>query len=119
VKSGNSAAVAVWRIDRRRVRDRVDGSDKEQQTHQPDGIFIFQRVLEQEEAIPLASIPFHGNNNITFGAKMQNALSQPYRFEIPPDRGLAPEMSKPRAYRHDRMVRCSAAEFEKTGKDRT
>jgi hypothetical protein len=89
VKSGNSAAVAVWRIDRRRVRDRVDGSDKEQQTHQPDGIFIFQRVLEREETIPLASIPFHGNNDITFGAKMQRGLSESYRFEIPADRGHA------------------------------
>jgi hypothetical protein len=89
VKSGNSAAVAVWRIDRRRVRDRVDGSDKEQQTHQPDGIFIFQRVLEREETIPLASIPFHGNNDITFGAKMQRGLSESDRFEIPADRGHA------------------------------
>lgn len=70
VKSGNSVAVAVRRVDRRRVRDRVDGGDKEQQTEQPDGVFAFQRVLEQEKAIPLASIPFHDNNDITFGTKM-------------------------------------------------
>jgi hypothetical protein len=76
VKSGNSAAVAVWRIDRRRIRDRVDGGDKKQQTHQPDGVFMFQSVLEQKEAIPLTSIPFHGNKDITFRARMQRALSK-------------------------------------------
>ena len=89
MEGGDFTPVAARRIDRRRVRDRVDGSDKEQQTHQPDGIFIFQRVLEQEETIPLASIPFHGNNDITFGAKMQRGLSESYRFEIPADRGHA------------------------------
>jgi len=79
VKSGNSAAVAVWRIDRRRIRDRVDGGDKQQQTHQPDGVFMFQSPLEREKAIPLASIPFHGNNDITFGARMQRPLSKSNR----------------------------------------
>ena len=91
MQCGNSAAVAVRRVDRRRVRDRVDGGDKEQQTEQPDGILMFQRVLEQEKAIPLASIPFHGDNDITFRARMQRALSKSNRFEIPPDRGVAPK----------------------------
>jgi hypothetical protein len=57
MKGGNSAAVAAGRVDRRRIRDRVDGGDKEDQTDQPDGIFMFQNVLEQVEAIPLASTP--------------------------------------------------------------
>jgi hypothetical protein len=69
VKSVNSAAVAVRRVDRRRVRDRVDRGDKEQQAEKPDGVFALQSILEQEEAIPLASIPFHENNDITFGKK--------------------------------------------------
>ena len=57
MKGGNSAAVAAGRADRRRIRDRVDGGDKEDQTDQPDGIFMFQNILEQVEAIPLASTP--------------------------------------------------------------
>jgi hypothetical protein len=69
MQCGNSAAVAVRRVDRRRVRDRVDGGDKEQQTDQPDGVFAFQSIPEQEEAIPLAKVPLHANNDITFGTK--------------------------------------------------
>jgi hypothetical protein len=66
MRGGNSTAVAAGRVDRRRIRDRVDGGDKEHQTDQPDGIFMFQNTLEREEVIPLASTPFHGNNDITF-----------------------------------------------------
>jgi hypothetical protein len=68
MKYGNSAAVAVRRVDRRRIRDRVDGGDKDQQANQICGIFACQSVLEQEKASPLASIPFHENNDITFHA---------------------------------------------------
>lgn len=89
MKGGNSAAVAGRRVDRGRIRDRVDGGDKEQQANQPGDIFLFQSVLEQEEAIPLASIPFRENYDITFRPRMQRALSQPNRLAIPPDRGVA------------------------------
>ena len=65
---GNSTAVAGWGIDRRRIRDRVDGGDNDQQANQIYGIFACQSVLEPGKAIPLASIPFHGNNDITFRA---------------------------------------------------
>lgn len=87
MKSGNSAAVATRRVDRRRVRDRVDGGDKEQQTDQPDGILSSQRILEQEETIPLANIPFHGNNDITIRAKMQRPLSPSNPFATSPHPG--------------------------------
>jgi hypothetical protein len=66
MQGGNYAAVAVGRVDRRRIRDRVDGGDKEHQTDQPDGIFMSHNTLKREEVIPLASTPFHGNNDITF-----------------------------------------------------
>jgi hypothetical protein len=46
IQAGNYAPVAVGRVDRRGIRDRVDGSDKDQQAKQPDGIFKFQRVPE-------------------------------------------------------------------------
>lgn len=84
MKSGNSAAVAVRWADRRRVRDRVDRGDKEEQTDQPDGVFALQSALEQEETFPLACIPFHDDNHITFGAKMQRGLSQSNPLAIPP-----------------------------------
>jgi hypothetical protein len=52
VKCGNSAAVAGRRVNRRRIRNRVDGGDKEQQADQPNGIFMFQSALEKLEASP-------------------------------------------------------------------
>jgi hypothetical protein len=68
MQCGYSAAVAVRRVDRRRIRDRVDGGDNDQQANQIYGIFACQSVLEPGKAIPLASIPFHGSNDITFRA---------------------------------------------------
>ena len=59
---GNSTAVAGWGIDRRRIRDRVDGGDKEQQANQPDGIFQFQRVPESEAASHPGGRPIMGSN---------------------------------------------------------
>jgi hypothetical protein len=88
MQRGNSAAVAGRRADRRGVRDRVHRGDNEQQTDQPDGVFALQSVLEQEEAIPLASVPFHANNDITFGTKMQRGLSQSNPLAIPPTRDV-------------------------------
>lgn len=60
MQCGNDAAVAVRRVDRRRVRDRVDGGDKEHQTDQPDGVFACQCILEQEETIPPSERSFPG-----------------------------------------------------------
>jgi hypothetical protein len=59
---GNSTAVAGWGIDRRRIRDRVDGGDKEQQANQPDGIFQFQSVPESEAASHPGGRPIMGSN---------------------------------------------------------
>jgi hypothetical protein len=91
MKGGNSAAVAVRRVDRRRIRDRVNGGDNEQQANQTYGIFACQGVLEPEKAIPLASIPFHRNNDITFRTRIQRALLLLNLLAIPPDRGVAPQ----------------------------
>jgi len=38
--------------DRRRIRDRVDRGDKEEQADQPNGILEFQWALEKLEASP-------------------------------------------------------------------
>jgi hypothetical protein len=119
VKSGNSAAVAVRWVDRRRVRDRVDGGDKEHQTDQPDGVFAFQSVLEQEETIPLASIPFRENNDSTFGTQMQRGLSKSNRFKIPPDGGGAPQCVNRAHTGKSPSTRCSASGFQKIGDDQT
>jgi hypothetical protein len=119
MQCGNSAAVADRRVDRRRVRDRVDGGDKEHQTDQRDGVVAFQSVLEQEETIPLASIPFHENNDSTFGTQMQRGLSKSNRFKIPPDGGGAPQCVNRTHTGKNPSIRCSAAELQKTGKDET
>jgi hypothetical protein len=60
MQGGDSAAVAARGIDRRRVRDRVDGGDKEQQTDHPNGVFLFQSTLEQEKAISKRTSHFIG-----------------------------------------------------------
>jgi hypothetical protein len=51
MQGGDSTAVAARGIDRRRVRDRVDGGDKEQKAKQQYGVFVSQSVLELEEAV--------------------------------------------------------------------
>jgi len=113
MKGGNSAAVAVRRVDRRRIRDRVDGGDKEDQTDQPDGIFMFQNVLEQVEAIPLASTPIHGNNDNTFHAPIPRALSQTDRRDILPEHAVAPQRANGSCTSDILYLRHSAAEFHK------
>jgi hypothetical protein len=52
LKCGNSAAMAGRWADRRRIRDRVDRGDKEEQADQPNGILGFQWALEKLEASP-------------------------------------------------------------------
>jgi len=46
MQGGNSAAVAAGRVDCRRIREGVDGSDKEQQAYQPSDTLEFQSALE-------------------------------------------------------------------------
>jgi hypothetical protein len=62
VKGGNSAAVAAGWVDRWRIRDGVNGCDKEQQAEQPDGIFALQSVPESEAAVHLVGLPIKGSN---------------------------------------------------------
>ena len=51
--SVESRAVAAWRIDRRRIRDRVDGGDKEQQTDHADDKLEFQIALKLKNRMGL------------------------------------------------------------------
>ena len=62
VKGGNSVVVAVGRTDRRRIRDRVDSRNEEQQANQPDSIFKFQGVPESEAATHPAGSPIKVRN---------------------------------------------------------
>jgi hypothetical protein len=66
--------VAAWRVDRGRIRDRVDGGDKEQQANQPDGIFQFQRVPESEAASHPAGHPIM-ESNIVYSVQEFRELS--------------------------------------------
>jgi hypothetical protein len=58
MKGGNSVVVAGRRIDRRRIRDCVDGGDKERKAKQNYGTLESQVVLNLEEAILLPSTSF-------------------------------------------------------------
>jgi len=113
MQGGNSATVAAGRADRRGIRDRVDGGDKQHQTDQPDGIFIFQSILERKEAIPLASTPIHGNNDNTFHARIPRALSQTDRRDILPEHAVAPQRANGSRSDDILYLRHSAAEFHK------
>jgi hypothetical protein len=113
MRGGNSATVAAGRADRRGIRDRVDGGDKEHQTDQPDGIFIFQSILETKEAIPLASTPIHSNNGNTFHAPIPRALSQTNRRDILPEHAVAPQRANGSCTGDILYLRHSAAEFHK------
>jgi hypothetical protein len=62
MQDGDSTAVAARGIDRRRVWDRVDGGDKEQQANQANGTLEFQSALKTEETAILAAVSFHCPN---------------------------------------------------------
>jgi hypothetical protein len=53
----NSATVAAWWTDGERIRDRVDGGDKEQKADQNCGVFAFQNTLEHVKAVFLPVSP--------------------------------------------------------------
>jgi hypothetical protein len=56
MQGGNPAAVAAGRVDCRRIRDGVDGSDNEQQANQPNDTLEFQSNLELVVNITLVSM---------------------------------------------------------------
>jgi hypothetical protein len=62
MKGGDPAAVAGRRADRRGIRDRVDGGDKEQQANQPDGILDLQRVPKSGAATYRTALPTRDSN---------------------------------------------------------
>jgi len=62
IQVGNSEGVARGRANRGGIRDCVDGSDKEQQADQPDGVFEFQSVPGSKEAKHLAGPPMNHSN---------------------------------------------------------
>jgi hypothetical protein len=59
---GNFTPVAARRTDRGRIRDRVDGGDKENQANQANGTLEFQSVLKTEQTAILAAVSFHCPN---------------------------------------------------------
>lgn len=64
MQGGNPAAVAAGRIDRGRVRDRVDCGDKEQQAKNPDHVLAFQNVLGPKEPFNPLDAPMAFNNTL-------------------------------------------------------
>jgi hypothetical protein len=62
MEGGNFTPVAARWTDRRRIRDRVDGGDKEQQANQANGTLEFQSALKTEETAILAAASFHCPN---------------------------------------------------------
>jgi hypothetical protein len=72
---GNSADVSAGRIECRRIRDSVDGSDEEQQAYQPDGILELQGNLEQEETIPNSELLISRKQYITLRIGFLRILS--------------------------------------------
>ena len=65
-QAGNSTPVGGGRADRRGIRDRVDGRDKEQQANQPDGIFEFQGVPKSQAATHPAGLSIKDSNIVHF-----------------------------------------------------
>jgi hypothetical protein len=59
MEGGKFTPVAARRTDRRRIRDRVDGGDKEQQANQANGTLEFQSALKTEKTVILAAVSFH------------------------------------------------------------
>jgi hypothetical protein len=58
MEGGNFTPVAARRIDCRRIRDRVDGGDKEEQANQPCGTLEFQNALKPKETVILSTVSF-------------------------------------------------------------
>ena len=82
MEGGNSAAVADWWIDRRRIGDRVNSGDKQHQANQTYGVLESQSALKIVE--PINEIFVSLKHDITFWTEIHRTLSLPNRFGIPP-----------------------------------
>jgi hypothetical protein len=76
MQGGDSAAVAARGIDRRRVRDRVDGGDKEQKAKQQYGVLISQSALELNVTVIPAAAHFSASIFYTQTGKVHKNFSK-------------------------------------------
>lgn len=83
MKCENPAAVSRRRIDRRRIRDRVNRGDEEQQAYRTDSPFMFQVVvLDVAKAVPFHAFATRTKSILTFRKGDCSTLAPVNLFDV-------------------------------------